>query len=169
MFCHLTNQIMLKIECPDGLRYWSADEAAECLPSLSEATYAALWKVVSESEAAGTDKPPGGDGSDGTTEEPIVSDGQYGTDLVAAWDSLTEDMKIEICLAAKAGGRDCDPAPSMDLPLFPDGGSGLTALLSLDGQIATVGGHRILARGIHEMSAALRKLESAEEAYDGGR
>lgn len=85
---------------PVRLRTWSVDEVAECLEGVSEATYAELWKCMSDAEAAGTDKPTGGDGSDGTTEEPIVSEGEYGSDLVAAWPKLSDEAKKNIHEAA---------------------------------------------------------------------
>ncbi len=85
---------------PEKLSHYSVDEAAECVSGISEDTYAELWNALGAAEAAGTAKPPGGDGSDGTTEEPIYSAGEYGSDLVAAWPNLSEAARINIHEAA---------------------------------------------------------------------
>jgi len=81
---------------PENLKYYSADEVAECFEGLSECSYNELWQFVEDAEEAGTAKPQGGDGSDGTTEEPIVSSGEYGTDLVSIWDRLSDETKRDI-------------------------------------------------------------------------
>jgi hypothetical protein len=86
---------------PDGLETWSMDEVSECLNGLPASASDELWKLVSESEQAGTDKPLGGDGSDGTTEEPIVSSGEYGTDLAVGWPQLSLETRIAIYEAAE--------------------------------------------------------------------
>lgn len=91
---------------PDSLRYWSVDQVAECLPGMSNTTYTELWGALEAANKAGTAKPVGGDGSDGTTEEPIVSSGEYGSDLAAVWPSLSEAAQETICNGAilMAGG-----------------------------------------------------------------
>lgn len=89
-------------DVPDELRHWSADQTAECLDGISPATYCDLWKAISESEREGTAKPSGGDGSDGTFEEPVITEGEYGTDLVAAWPRLQEASRKDIVRAATA-------------------------------------------------------------------
>lgn len=62
------------MEMPDGLKYWTADEVAECLDyhkGLTEAEADALcrklWSFLSEAK---NPTPLGGDGSDGTVETP---------------------------------------------------------------------------------------------------
>lgn len=83
-------------KAPERLETWSADEVAECIDGITSETYDELWKAVSESEQAGTAKPSGGDGSDGTFEEPVVTTGEYGTDLVAVWPKLTPAARQNI-------------------------------------------------------------------------
>jgi hypothetical protein len=87
-------------EAPEYLRHWSVDQVAECLDGIDDEVYNELWKCLVEAEKACTDKPRGGDGSDGTTEEPIVSEGEYGDDLVAAWPKLSSKAKLQIHEAA---------------------------------------------------------------------
>jgi hypothetical protein len=83
-------------KAPSGFETWSVDEVAECVDGITPATYDELWQALAEAEKAGTDKPPGGDGSDGTTEEPIVTSGEYGSDLVAAWPRLSLEARTNI-------------------------------------------------------------------------
>jgi len=85
---------------PEALSYFSVDEVAECVEGITPDTYTELWKCLEEADKAGTAKPMGGDGSDGTTEEPIISSGTYGSDLVAAWPKLSEAARRNICEAA---------------------------------------------------------------------
>jgi hypothetical protein len=85
---------------PERYRHLSVDEVAECVAGISESTYDELWQRLSQAEQEGTAKPPGGDGSDGTTEEPIVTSGSYGSDLVAAWPSLSAEARENICACA---------------------------------------------------------------------
>lgn len=67
-----------KIEMPEGLEYWTADEVAECLSytrhlsggrAAGDVLYCKLWKHLSE---ASNPTPIGGDGSYGTCEEPTA-------------------------------------------------------------------------------------------------
>lgn len=88
-------------KCPIILESWSLDEVAECLSGLSRSTCDELWELVVAAERKGTDKPLGGDGSDGTTEIPIISSGEYDTDLVAGWPRLSDKAREEICRAAE--------------------------------------------------------------------
>lgn len=85
---------------PEIFVHYSADEVAECVSGITPETYAELWNALGEAEAAGTAKPLGGDGSDGTTEEPIVSSGEYGSDLVSVWPKLSEAARTNIHEAA---------------------------------------------------------------------
>jgi hypothetical protein len=55
-----------KVALPDGLEYWTADEVAECL-SVGDDLYKKLWKLLA---SASKKTPLGGDGSNGTVEEP---------------------------------------------------------------------------------------------------
>lgn len=86
---------------PEKFRFWSVDEVSECVSGITQATTTELWDIIVEAEKAGTAKPLGGDGSDGTTEEPIVSDGEYATDLPAAWPKLSEAARRNIHEAAE--------------------------------------------------------------------
>lgn len=92
---------------PDNLRFYSVDEVSECVAGITGETSRELWDALNDSVKAGTCKPSGGDhcepstpGHVGTTEEPIVSDGEYGSDLVAAWPKLSESARVNICQAA---------------------------------------------------------------------
>jgi len=84
---------------PGSLEYYSVDEVAETIAGITPETYQELWLLLSKADEAGTAKPLGGDGSNGTTEEPIISNGGYGSDLVAAWPHLSEASRknIEEC------------------------------------------------------------------------
>lgn len=72
------------MSCPEGLGYWTADEVAECLDDVPAELRSKLWRLGS---SCLNQKPLGGDGSNGTTEEPIVSD-SYGNNLKALWPQL---------------------------------------------------------------------------------
>jgi len=66
---------MNNVKIPDGLEYWPCVDIAECLPYQNylpgkharEALYGKLWGILAEADNA---TPLGGDGSDGTVEEP---------------------------------------------------------------------------------------------------
>lgn len=76
--------------CPDVLKFHSLDECAECVGGITPETYAELWETLGRLEQEGADmKPLGGDGSNGTTEEPIISSGEYASDLRSAWPKLS--------------------------------------------------------------------------------
>jgi hypothetical protein len=92
---------------PELFRHMSVDDVAETVDGLHESAYTELWEALAAAEEAGTAKPVGGDGSNGTTEEPIVSSGEYGSDLVAAWPNLSEATRINIweCAGAMAVAR----------------------------------------------------------------
>ena len=85
----------MTIQIPAGIEYWTADEIAECLDDISHDTYVRLWQITGESEKNGTAKPLGGDGSNGTTELPIVAD-SYGNQPRGFWNSLTTEQRKEI-------------------------------------------------------------------------
>ena len=90
----------MSVEIPTGLAYWTADEIAECL-SVSHDTYARLWQIVAECEKAGTAMPLGSDGSNGTTQLPIVAD-SYSNQPHAFWTALTPAQQHEIASAYEA-------------------------------------------------------------------
>ena len=52
---------------PEGLKYWTADEVAECLSGIGPDLYRKLWEILNEAE---NPTPLGGDGSNGTVETP---------------------------------------------------------------------------------------------------
>ena len=59
---------------PERLKYWTADQVAECVPFESilgkeagDALYCKLWQILSEAKNS---TPLGGDGSNGTVETP---------------------------------------------------------------------------------------------------
>ncbi len=86
---------------PECFSHYSVDEIAECVDGITKETYAELWGALEKAHEAGTAKPLGGDGSEGTTEEPIVSNGEFGSDLAAAWPHLSEDARNNIIACAK--------------------------------------------------------------------
>jgi hypothetical protein len=86
---------------PEAFVYYTVDEVAETVSGISSDTYAELWDILIEAEIHGTAKPLGGDGSNGTAEEPIVSSGEYASDLVSAWSKLSKEAKVNIHKAAK--------------------------------------------------------------------
>jgi hypothetical protein len=96
------NRAYANSRCPVEIETWSADEVAECLDGISTETYAELWSALEQAEKAGTAKPLGGDGSGGTIEEPIVSRGEYASDIVAVWGNLSLDARTDIIKAVKA-------------------------------------------------------------------
>jgi len=88
---------------PDCFRHYSLDEIAETVSGISLDTYNDLWSLLAQAEHEGKAKPSGGDGSDGKTEEPIVSDGQYDSDLVAAWPKLKPSSRDNIVSCSLLG------------------------------------------------------------------
>lgn len=99
-------------EVPEAFRHLSADDVAERCISSADGNFGdtvrQLWESLGNSVEQGTAKPVGGDhtepsspGKVGSTEEPIVSSGEYGSDLVAVWPSLSEAARRCICNAAK--------------------------------------------------------------------
>ena len=86
---------------PGKLRYHSVDEVAECVSGLTDVTYAELWSALEEAHKAGNATPLGGDGSDGTIEEPVITSGEYDSDLAAAWPKLSEAARRNIHEAAE--------------------------------------------------------------------
>jgi|TARA_R100000030_G_scaffold56956_1_gene42889 hypothetical protein len=52
---------------PEGLKYWTADEVAECLSGIGPDLYRKLWDILSDAK---NPTPLGGDGSNGTVETP---------------------------------------------------------------------------------------------------
>ncbi len=76
---------------PEGLEYWTADEVAECLSytryldggrPAGDVLYVKLWKHLSE---ASNPTPIGGDGSEGTCEDPSERLSLANDDKAAHW------------------------------------------------------------------------------------
>jgi len=80
----------------------SMDEVAETIDGIHTDTYKELWDLMQKSVEDGTAKPMGGDGSEGTAEEPIVSSGEYGTDMASGWKHLSDAARQNITEATKA-------------------------------------------------------------------
>jgi len=85
------------IECPDGLKRWTADEVAECLPyqkHLSDKDsydlYTELWNFLSESKNS---TPLGGDGSNGTVETPSERRNKDNDDKALHWWGKLSNVK----------------------------------------------------------------------------
>ncbi len=76
-----------------GLKYWTADQCAECL-DISQSLGHKLWSFLDE---AINPTPMGGDGSDGTIEEPS---GQLDEDnddkAMNFWHKLTPEEQEEL-------------------------------------------------------------------------
>jgi len=95
-------------QLPESLRCWSVDEVAECINGITAETSQELWNLLREADEAGKAKPIGGDGSNGTTEEPIVSSGEYASDLAAAWPKLSEKARENITESARIAKAEHD-------------------------------------------------------------
>lgn len=87
-------------KCPADIDFLTLDEVAECYDGISKDLYSKLWRLTSECEKAKTARPLGGDGSNGTTEEPIIGGG-YANELGQAWSLFTDAEKAEIIKATK--------------------------------------------------------------------
>jgi hypothetical protein len=78
---------------PNALEFYTADEAAECLP-ISNKLSGKLWKILSECK---NKTPLGGDGSNNTCEYPDVrTDTRYDDKAKHWWHLLTEAEQEEI-------------------------------------------------------------------------
>ena len=86
---------------PDRFMYQTADAVAECFDGVSKETYRALWRHVADAERDGTAHPMGGDGSDGTIEVPVTTNGEYMSDMAAVWPKLTDEQRDELILVAE--------------------------------------------------------------------
>jgi len=86
------------MEMPSALEFYTADEAAECLP-VSNRLSGKLWSILAECE---NKTPLGGDGSNGTSELPDVrSDTRYDDKAGHWWSLLTEEEQQEIAAALR--------------------------------------------------------------------
>ena len=85
---------------PECYKYTTADTVAECFDGISTTMGTRLWHFVCEAERAGTAHPLGGDGSDGTVEEPVITNGEYSSDMAAVWPKLTDEERDELITAA---------------------------------------------------------------------
>ena len=90
---------------PEGLKYWTADEVAECLNGIGPDLYRKLWEILAEAK---NPTPLGGDGSNGTVETP---DGRLDEDnddkAPHWWVKLTpaEQTTIASAYIAERGGE----------------------------------------------------------------
>ncbi len=75
--------------------FMTADEISECVDGITKETSRELWAVATECSMDKTAKPLGGDGSDGTTEEPIHSE-DYANQPKQFWPKLTEAAQANI-------------------------------------------------------------------------
>jgi hypothetical protein len=90
---------------PEGLKYWTADEVAECLSGIGPDLCSKLWDILS---AAKNPTPLGGDGSNGTVEEPHERyDDDHDDQAPNWWGKLTTDEQTTIATAyvAEHGGE----------------------------------------------------------------
>ena len=99
---------MTSLPCPHWADFWTLDEVAECLEYYKwmrqehgdtegrirgDALYKKLWVFMGEVKKE--DRTPlGGDGSDGTTEEPIADKAEDA--LALFWDRLEEEEKTAL-------------------------------------------------------------------------
>ena len=90
---------------PERLKYWTADEVAECLSGIGPDLYRKLWNILAEAK---NPTPLGGDGSNGTVETP---DGRLDEDnddkAPHWWGKLneTEQRAVADGYAAEFGGE----------------------------------------------------------------
>ena len=93
------------MDMPEGLKYWTADEVAECLSGIGPDLYRKLWDILAEAK---NPTPLGGDGSNGTVETP---DGRLDEDnddkAPHWWSKLTaaEQVTIRDAYTADFGGE----------------------------------------------------------------
>lgn len=92
------------MEMPAGLKYWTADEVAECLDYQkgltrpeADALYRKLWGFLSEAE---NPTPIGGDGSEGTVETPDGRLSLDNDDKAGHWWSRLNDRERAAIAAA---------------------------------------------------------------------
>jgi hypothetical protein len=85
-------------QCPKAVDFYTLDQIAECFDGIPKPLYAKLWQLTSEAEKAKTAQPLGGDGSNGTTEIPIVG-GDYDNVLGNAWSKFTDVEKYVLLKA----------------------------------------------------------------------
>lgn len=90
--------------CPEEVDWYTLDTIAECFDGVSTELYVKLWNLTSEFEKAGTAQPLGGDGSNGTTEEPIIG-GDYSNVLGKAWHRFSTEEQKEILKALDYNGE----------------------------------------------------------------
>jgi hypothetical protein len=89
------------MKMPECFMYMTADAVAECFDGVSKEMSRVLWSYVSDAEKAGTAHPRGGDGSDGTVEEPIITNGEYASDMAFIWVHLSDEQRAELILVAE--------------------------------------------------------------------
>lgn len=88
-------------KCPEEFAWVQIDTIAECY-DIPMALYTKIWGILGELEAAGKASPVGGDGSDGTIEEPVIGAG-YADELSKCWRRFTAEEQRQILTALRAG------------------------------------------------------------------
>ena len=97
---------VIKIEMTSVFEYWTVDEVAECVSyqkhldskEKSDALSLKLWGFLEQSE---NKTPLGGDGSNGTVEEPYeqMSD-KFGDKMKHWWDKLSTEEQEALAMGA---------------------------------------------------------------------
>ena len=89
------------LEVPKGCGWITLDTLAECY-DVPQPLYEKLWKMTGDMEydADSNMQPLRGDGSDGTSEELIISE-SYDNNLKSAWRRFTDEEKRSIIKALK--------------------------------------------------------------------
>lgn len=81
------------------LEFWTADEIYNCLPLPGISGRRLGRKLMNITNLAENATPMGGDGSDGTVEEPSGRLGDFDDQAPAFWDRLTESEQLMINMA----------------------------------------------------------------------
>ena len=96
-----------KIKMPSIFKYWTVDEVAECVDyhshldtkEKSDALYRKLWEFLEQSE---NKTPLGGDGSNGTVEEPYERmSAKFGDKITHWWDKLSTEEQEALAKGAE--------------------------------------------------------------------
>lgn len=90
------------LKMPDAVEFMTADEVAETLDDVEEDAYFELWHVTKEAEKAGTSRPLGGDGTDGTREDPdVLTETHHANCMPTCWAGLSDETKRVVIDAVK--------------------------------------------------------------------
>ena len=83
-------------KCPKSIDWMTCDTLAETVSGIyGTPLYRKLWDITSKAEKSGKAQPLGGDGSNGTTEVPIISN-EYENNLAKAWKYFTDAERKQI-------------------------------------------------------------------------